>query len=126
MPLYAGVISPERAATLVKMLENDHMFGPAYPVPSVPLNSPWFNAKMYWQGPTWLNMNWLIADGLKRYGYKEHADALIESSLELVKNGDFYEYYNPIDGTPLGAPNFSWTAAVALDWLKSAKKPSKN
>ena len=121
MPLYAGTISPERAATLVKMLENEHLFGPAHPVPSVPLNSPWFNPKMYWQGPTWLNMNWMIADGLRRYGYKDHAEALIESSLELVKDGNFYEYYNPLDGKPLGAPNFSWTAAVALDWLKDTK-----
>ncbi|HEY5668161.1 MAG TPA: trehalase family glycosidase [Candidatus Saccharimonadales bacterium] len=121
MPLYAGVISEERAATLVKMLESEHIFGPSYPVPSVPLNSPWFNAKMYWQGPTWLNMNWLIADGLRRYGYRDHADALIESSLELVKDGTFYEYYNPVNGDPLGAPNFSWTAAIALDWLKNKK-----
>ena len=121
MPLYAGSISPERAATLVKTLENEHMFGPPHPIPSVPLNSPWFNAKMYWQGPTWFNMNWLIADGLKRYGYKDHAEALIESSLELVQNGQFFEYYNPLSGDPLGAPNFSWTAAVALDWIKTSK-----
>ena len=117
LPLYAGCISAEHAAVLVKSIENSHMFGPAHPVPSVPLNSPWFDPKKYWQGPTWLNTNWLIADGLKRYGYKEHADALIESSLELVEKGDFNEYFSPITGEPLGAQNFSWTAAIALDWL---------
>jgi neutral trehalase len=117
LPLYAGCIDSERAAVLVKSLENAHMFGPPHPVPSVPLNSPWFDPKRYWQGPTWLNMNWLIVDGLIRYGYKDHAEALIESSLELVEKGEFNEYYNPLTGEPLGAPNFSWTAAVALDWL---------
>jgi len=117
LPLYAGCIDKERAALLVKSLENAHMFGPPHPVPSVPLNSPWFDPKRYWQGPTWLNMNWLIADGLIRYGYKDHAEALVESSLELVEKGEFNEYYNPLTGEPLGAPNFSWTAAVALDWL---------
>ncbi|MEK7152712.1 MAG: trehalase family glycosidase [Patescibacteria group bacterium] len=125
LPLYAGCISPERAALLVKTIENEHMFGPAHPVPSVPLNSPWFNSRRYWQGPTWFNTNWLIADGLKRYGYKEHAEALIESSLELVQDGHFNEYYNPLTGEPLGSPNFSWTAAVALDWLKSQKSTIK-
>lgn len=120
LPLYAGSISEERAAVLVKMLESEHIFGPPYPVPSVPLNSPWFNAKRYWQGPTWFNTNWLIADGLRRYGYKDHADALIEGSLELVTQSGFYEYYNPLSGDPLGASNFSWTAAVAIDWLKQA------
>lgn len=117
LPLYAGCISKERAALLVKSLENEHMFGPAHPVPTVPLSSPWFDPQRYWQGPTWFNMNWLIADGLRRYGYKDHAAALIESSLELVEDGHFYEYFNPLTGEPLGAPDFSWTAAVALDWL---------
>ena len=118
LPLYAGHITKERAAILVKAIENEHLFGPSYPVPSVPLNSTWFNPVRYWQGPTWLNTNWLIADGLRRYGYKEHADALIEGSLELSTNdGEFHEYYNPLEGTPLGAPHFSWSAALVIDWL---------
>lgn len=126
LPLYAGCISPERAALLVKSLESSHMFGPAHPVPSVPLNSPWFDAERYWQGPTWFNTNWLIADGLKRYGYKDHAEALIESSLELVDGGEFNEYFNPLTGEPIGGKNFSWTAAVVLDWLRTGKtKPPK-
>ncbi|HUS26398.1 MAG TPA: trehalase family glycosidase [Nevskiaceae bacterium] len=119
MPLYAGTVSKEHAALIVKTLENEHMFGPAHPVPSVPLNSPWFDPKRYWQGPMWFNTNWLIADGLRRYGYSDHADALVESSLELVRNG-FNEYYNPLTGDPLGAKNFSWTAAIAIDWLKTS------
>lgn len=117
LPLYAGTISKERAALLVKSLENEHIFGPPHPVPSVPLNSPWFNAERYWQGPTWFNINWLVADGLRQYGYRGHAEALIESSLELVEQHGFYEYFNPLSGDPLGAPNFSWTASLAIDWL---------
>lgn len=119
LPLYAGTISKENAALLVKSLESEHIFGPVHPVPSTPLSSPWFNAERYWQGPTWLSTNWLIADGLRRYGYKEHAAALIESSLELVENGNFNEYFNPLTGAPLGIANFSWTAALTIDWLKS-------
>lgn len=122
MPLYAGTISKERAAMLVKSIENEHIFGPAYPIPSAPLSSSWFNPNRYWQGPTWFNTNWLIIDGLRRFGYHDHADALIEGSLELVNNGTFNEYYNPISGEPLGAGNFSWTAAIAIDWLKKQEK----
>lgn len=118
LPLYAGTIPKERAALLVKSLENDHIFGPAHPVPSAPLNSTWFDAERYWQGPTWFNTNWLIADGLRRYGYHDHADALIESSLELVQHGKFNEYFNPLTGAALGASHFSWTAAITIDWLK--------
>ena len=118
MPLYAGTISQERANTLVKLLENEHMFGPAYPVPTVPVNSPWFMAKRYWQGPTWVNTNWLIIDGLKRYGFKDHAAALTESTLEMVQHGGMHEYFEPFSGEPLGADNFSWTAALTIDLLK--------
>ena len=122
LPLYAGTIDKERAALLVKSLENEHMFGPAFPVPSTPLNSPWFDPNRYWQGPSWINMNWLIIDGLKRYGYHDHAEALRESTLELVQKHGFYEYFNPISGDPLGAQNFSWTAALTIDMVKAHKK----
>lgn len=118
MPLYAGCISQERAEQLVKMLEDQHMFGSQYPVPSVPLNSEWFQPHAYWQGPTWVNMNWLIIDGLKRYGFEQHAAALTESTLEMVERAGFAEYFSPLDGSPAGAHNFSWTAALTIDLLK--------
>lgn len=118
MPLYAGCISKERAEVLVRMLESDKKFGPAYPVPSVPLDSPEFDPDRYWQGPTWMNTNWLIADGLERYGYKGHAEALLETSLEMVQKGGFAEYFDANTAEPLGADDFSWTAALALDMLR--------
>lgn len=118
LPLYAGSISQERAAALVKLIENDHLFGPAYPVPSVPLDSPYFDPKRYWQGPTWVNMNWLIIDGLKRYGFHDHAAALTESTLEMVADKGIAEYYEPLTGEPLGADNFTWTAALVIDLIK--------
>lgn len=119
LPLYAGHISKERAALLVKQLENEHAFGPAYPVPTVPVNSFWFQPKLYWQGPTWVNINWMIIDGLERYGYKDFAEALRESTLEMVEKSGCYEYFNPLTGEPAGAANFSWTAALVIDLLKA-------
>ncbi|HSX46051.1 MAG TPA: trehalase family glycosidase [Candidatus Saccharimonadia bacterium] len=119
LPLYAGCITQERAEQLVKLLENEHQFGPAYPVPSVPTSSFWFHPKLYWQGPSWVNMNWLIIDGLRRYGFKSHAAALRESTLEMVDKSGCHEYFDPLDGTPAGADNFSWTAALTIDLLKS-------
>ena len=117
MPLYAGSISHEQAGSIVRLLENNHRFGPAYPVPTAPLDSPFFDAKRYWQGPTWINMNWLIIDGLKRYGFNDHAEALRESTLELVDKSGSYEYFDAITGEPSGIDNFSWTAALTIDLL---------
>jgi neutral trehalase len=118
LPLYAGHISKERAAKLVRLIENEQAYGPAFPLPSVPMNSFWFQPKLYWQGPSWVNINWLVIDGLERYGYKDHAAALRESTLEMVAKSGCYEYFDPRDGSPAGAANFSWTAALAIDLLK--------
>lgn len=118
LPLYAGSISKGRAKQLVKLLEDEKQFGPAYPLPSVPVSSSFFHAKLYWQGPAWVNINWLVIDGLTRYGFKDHAEALKESTLEMVAKSGCYEYFDPLDGTPAGAANFSWTAALAIDLLQ--------
>jgi hypothetical protein len=117
LPLYSGAISQERAGGLVHLLESEHLFGTAYAVPSVPANSPWFKPECYWQGPTWVNTNWLLIDGLARYGFRDHASALRETTLELAEKSGFREYYNPLNAGGLGAENFSWTAALALDLL---------
>ncbi len=122
LPLYAGTIPKEHAELLVRQLEHDQKFGPAYPVPSVPLDSPDFDPERYWQGPSWVNTNWLIIDGLTRYGFKDHAAALTETTLEMVKKSGFAEYFDPNTGEPLGAHNFSWTAALVLDLLNQKIK----
>jgi hypothetical protein len=113
----------ERAAELVHSLENDETYGPAFPLPSVAVSSQWFQPMRYWQGPTWLNINWLVIDGLKRYGFDEHAAALHDLTLELVQKSGFHEYYDPVTGEPLGTDNFSWSAALTLDLLHTAPKP---
>jgi hypothetical protein len=118
LPLYAGNISKERAELLVKQIENEHSFGPAYPVPSVPMNSFWFHQKGYWQGPTWVNMNWVLIEGLKRYGFKDHAAALRESTVEMVQKSGCYEYFDPLTGEGIGIKDFSWTAALTIDLIK--------
>ncbi|HEY4963246.1 MAG TPA: trehalase family glycosidase [Candidatus Saccharimonadales bacterium] len=118
MPLYAGCITKDRATRIVQALENEHRFGTIYPVPSVPLDSPWYSSRRYWQGPTWMNTNWLIIDGLKRYGFKDHAEALTESSIELVKKSGFHEYFDPVTGEGFGIDNFSWTASLIVDLMR--------
>lgn len=122
-PLYSGAISKTRAKKLVQSLKNQLDFWPRYPVPSVPLSSRWFKDDHYWQGPTWVNTNWLIIDGLRQYGYLSEADFIKQRTLEMVDKSGMREYFSPIDGRPEGADNFSWTAALTIDLL--SEKPSK-
>ncbi len=122
LTLYSGAISKQRAAELVKMIENKNSFALPYPIPSVPVNSDWFSSVRYWQGPTWINTNWLIIDGLYRYGFTALAKKLSISTLQLVDHQGFYEYFDPKTGLPHGANNFSWTAALTIDLAYRASK----
>jgi len=117
MPLYAGSISKERAVELVDMLHDKKMFSSGYPIASVPLSSKFYKELGYWQGPTWINTNWLIINGLERYGFKEEAEFIRKQSIALVDKHGPYEYFSAKNGDPAGAKNFSWTAALIIDLL---------
>ena len=119
LPLYSGAISKNRAHELVALLKQKDAFATNWPVPSVPRNSSYFEPYKYWQGPTWINANWLIIDGLTRYGFLAEAKDLQDHTIELVKKSGFYEYFNPLNAGPAGAANFSWTAALTIDLMKS-------
>jgi len=118
MPLYSGAVTRERAARLVDIMKKRRRFSLSWPLPSVPLNSHHFDPYKYWQGPTWVNTNWLVIKGLERYGYLEEAKALKDRTIELIEKSGPSEYFNPLSGEPEGAPNFSWTAALTIDLLR--------
>lgn len=119
LPLYSGVISKDRAEHLAGLLKKRSQFKASYPVPSVPMSSSYFDETKYWQGPTWINMNWLIIEGLKNYNMTEEAEKLASKTIDLVKKSGPSEYFSPISGQPVGAENFSWTAALAIDLLNN-------
>jgi hypothetical protein len=115
MPLYAGTCNEAQTESLLRLLHSKDNFGTHYPLPSVPVGYNWYHELKYWQGPTWLNTNWLVIDGLERLGRTLEADHIRNKSLELVSRHGSYEYFSAKTGEPAGAKNFSWTAALALD-----------
>jgi glycogen debranching enzyme len=84
-----------------------------------PLDSR-FEAKRYWRGPVWLVVNYMIADGLARAGQEDAAGAITRSSLQLIGESGFAEYYDPHTGEPCGGGSFTWTAAMVLEFLSRA------
>ena len=125
MPLYAGSIDKERASELVKTMKSPNQFWTEFPVPSVPVSSTWYKELGYWQGPTWINTNWLIADGLRRYGFDEEANEITNKSIQLVSKNGPYEYFSASSGRPAGAKNFSWTASLIIEMINNNKVESK-
>ncbi len=105
---------------LVARLRDPGSFWPAFPVPSVPLDAPEHRDDRYWMGPTWVNTNWAIVEGLQRRSHGELAAELRDRTLALVTEHAFAEYFSPRTGTGHGAPEFSWTAALAIDLAHGA------
>ncbi len=124
-PLYAGIPDEGQARRLLSTLENyGFSFGAkdCCPVPSYDRYGYGFSPVQYWRGPVWVNINWLLLRGLERYGFDAQADHLRRTTIELVREGGFYEYFHPTRGNGHGSDFFSWTAALLLDILLDGKK----
>ena len=117
-PLITGRLPAEISDRLVAHLTDPLEFWPPYPVPSVALDDPTYNPTQMWRGPTWVNVNFMLTEGLERSGYIDIARKLRKSTLEMLcKQDDIYEYYNPQTGEkPLEAAcMFGWSAAIFID-----------
>jgi Glycosyl hydrolase family 63 C-terminal domain len=117
LPLWAGVPA-DRARRLVALLRDVRAYWPQFPVPSVAVDAPGFDPNRYWKGPTWVNMNWMIVQGLLELAESTIADELRRGTLDLVEHTGFYEYFSPVTGRGFGAEEFSWTAALVVDLLE--------
>jgi glycogen debranching enzyme len=87
-----------------------------YGIPSSDPKAASFAPRRYWRGPTWPVVNSLIAMGFTGMGREAEAERLRQETVALIQSGGFYEYFDPLDATPCGGNNFSWTAAIWLAW----------
>ena len=125
-PMFAGLASPAQAARLVREhFDNPDEYAPSdnsrFSLPSTAKHEPGYAPRRYWCGPVWIQINWIIAQGLLRYGYGAQAEQLRRDSLALVEQSGFREYFDPRDGTGCGAVEFSWSAALTLEFLNQGK-----
>jgi glycogen debranching enzyme len=121
-PLYGRVPTAAQARRLFnESLWAPDRFGPSpaapWPVTSASKSSPAFDARRYWRGPVWVNVNWFLVRGLEQAGLSAEAKQLAALTVDLVSRSGFVEYYEPTTGEPLGARDFSWSAALTIDLL---------
>ncbi|MEE1317352.1 MAG: glycoside hydrolase family 37, partial [Prevotella sp.] len=82
-----------------------------------------------WQGPIWINVNYLVFRGLVKYGYNEQARELAEKTILLLgrdyeRFGALHEYYLPDNGEPVlnkGFQNWNLLVLNMAAWLEGKK-----
>ncbi len=119
MPLLCGAPTSDQAQVMYDFLESnafckmgDHR---CFSIPNYDLGGDSLETSNYWRGPVWINTNWLLWQGLRRYGFQEKAENVRADILKLVQSCGFHEYFDPYQGFGYGTDNFSWTAALFLD-----------
>ncbi|MGC0415623.1 amylo-alpha-1,6-glucosidase [Embleya sp. AB8] len=117
LPLLTGRLPREIADRLVADLRSPSFWGER-PVPTVAFDDPTFDPDAMWRGPVWLNVNYLLIEGLRRSGYPDVADELTERTVRMVaEGGGLYEYWNPLTGARAGraTTGFGWSSALFVD-----------
>jgi putative isomerase len=128
-PLLTGRLPENIARRLVDNLVNPETFWVHYPVPTVARNDPKFTNTVMWRGPVWINVNYLLVEGLERSGFSKEAQELRQRTLELVSlSKDIFEYYDPDTGeaSPTAAGTFGWSAALFIDLALQETQKTKD
>jgi putative isomerase len=135
MAMWSGIATNEQAAEIVRRQYCDtaSFNAPAGIRSLSPLE------KMYdlrasgnpssWNGPVWINVNYLVFRGLVQYGYTKEARELAEKTILLLgrdfeRFGALHEYYLPENGEPVlnkGFQNWNLLVLNMMAWLD--KKP---
>lgn len=100
LPLWAGVASPSQAAALVNTLADTARFWRKYGIPTLAADDAYYEPQGYWNGPVWVQWQYLIFRGLVDYGYQKEAQELAERVFaavlaQLKANHSFWELYSP-------------------------------
>lgn len=118
LPLFADIPSPVRAKQMFDYLDSGsfcRLSDTCLALPSYDRRKSDYDAKKYWRGPIWINLNWMLYRALARYGHNKYDDFIKQSIVYLARVSGFYEHYDPDNGNGYGADNFAWSAALFLD-----------
>ncbi len=118
VPLWLGLPSRDQAARLItEHLLNSEEFWLNYPVATWAKSEPDYyqhrlGEECSWRGATWIPTNYMVFQGLRRYGYDKAARELAYRTFELVlAENDTREFYHAETGAGQGRnPFWGWSS----------------
>ena len=111
--MFADINNHKINNVLIKNLKK-HNLKEKYFFSSIKPNHKSFEEKRYWRGPVWVNCNWFICKGLINKDEK-YSKKIKQKTIRLVEKKDFMNITVVRMVKPMGAKNFSWSAALYLD-----------
>ena len=127
LPLLTGRLPQVIAEQLVDNLTDSEQFWTTFPVPTVAKNDAKYDPMTMWRGPVWVNINYLLIEGLQRSGFDDVARQLRQKTIAMVmQHPDIYEYYHPETGEkpPRATSVFGWSSALFIDLVLQEKQSS--
>jgi hypothetical protein len=119
-PLFAGVASPEQARRMVleHLLNKEEFWGP-YVAPTIARNDPAFADQFYWRGDIWGPTNYMLYQGLNRYGFDAEALDFARKNYALFMddwktNYHSDENYHAWGGNGGGDTHYTWGTLLCL------------
>lgn len=123
-PLIAGIPTREQADALVRrhLLNEDQFWGPR-PLPSTPYDDPASADNVYWRGRVWPPLNFLVWEGLRRYGFDSEAARLAERSWRMFAeewesarhcHENFHLYDPALNDSDSSDSFYTWGALMPL------------
>ncbi len=127
LPLWAGISSNEQTTNLVSSMTNPAEFWRSYGVPTLSAKESYYNPIGYWNGPVWVQWDYLLFCGLLDHGYKKEAEELAMKVLDnmiwhLKQDHVFWEFYSPDDHEAGWNKTYIWAGLAARFLIDLEKK----
>jgi len=131
LPLWAGIASPQQAARLIgEHLKNEGEFWRRYGIPSLSADDPYYDPKGYWNGPVWVEWNYLVERGLFNYGYdddaRELAHRVASGMIQVLRNTHtLWEFYSPDEAWGGWHATYIWAGLIDRMLLDAESPPAR-
>lgn len=118
LPLWAGITDSVKTRILVNKMRDTSEFWRPFGIPSLSARNDYYCPIGYWNGPVWVQWNYLLFRGLLDQGYKKEAKELADKVLgnmiyHLKKDHVFWEFYSPDDHYAGWNKTYIWAGIAA-------------
>ncbi|HEX4084479.1 MAG TPA: trehalase family glycosidase [Chthoniobacteraceae bacterium] len=123
-PLLAGAADSERGNEAMRLLTDPKKFWGPYLLPTLAYDDPDYHQQEYWRGDVWGPVNYLVWQGIKRYGTAAQMAEFADRSVRLFmtnweEKGVCGENYLSTTGAQARDPHYTWGALLDLIGLES-------